>query len=269
MRQIPFEVGEIYDRQKDIHAVFKGQEQGGISTPSDVPLIFLFTGQTGEQYGYRDGWSDEGVFLYTGEGQVGDMLFVRGNRAIRDHAALGKDLLLFEFLGKVGKYRYLGQFFCSSWEIRVGPDKSANLRQAIVFHLVPQEETLIGHEPEISLSLEQLRQRALEASREVSAKSPKEARRVYYERSEAVRVYVLVRAAGICEACKKPAPFVRPDSSPYLEPHHTRRLSDGGPDDPRFVGAICPNCHREIHYGASGSDLNGRLQDHLLSVERC
>ncbi|WHQ72664.1 HNH endonuclease signature motif containing protein [Methylorubrum extorquens] len=43
---------------------------------------------------------------------------------------------------------------------------------------------------------------------------------------------------------------------PYLEPHHTRRVSDGGPDDPRFVGAVCPSCHREIHHGLNGQARN-------------
>jgi 5-methylcytosine-specific restriction protein A len=113
--ETPFEVGKIYDRQRDIHARFKGQEQGGISTPAGTPFIFLFTGETGEQYGYKDHWTDDGVYLYTGEGQVGDMEFVRGNKAIRDHSANSKDMLLFEALGKGngthGGSPYLSTFF--------------------------------------------------------------------------------------------------------------------------------------------------------------
>jgi hypothetical protein len=49
-----FELGRTYNRRDDIHARFGGQRQGGISTPSGVPYIFLFTGESGEQYGY--GW---------------------------------------------------------------------------------------------------------------------------------------------------------------------------------------------------------------------
>lgn len=60
----------------------------------------LFTGETGNQYGYIDGWSEEGVFFYMGEGQRGDMTFVRGNLAIRDHIANGKDIHLFESVRK-------------------------------------------------------------------------------------------------------------------------------------------------------------------------
>lgn len=65
-----FVQGQMY-RRRDIHAGFGGQQQGGISTPRKFPLVLLFTGDSGEQYGYSDGWSAEGIFLYTGEGQRG------------------------------------------------------------------------------------------------------------------------------------------------------------------------------------------------------
>jgi len=90
MAELPFELGRIYDRQRDIHARFKGQEQGGICTPAAAPFVFAFTGDTGEQYGYKDRWTDDGVFQYTGEGQVGDMQFIRGNKAIRGRRGLRK-----------------------------------------------------------------------------------------------------------------------------------------------------------------------------------
>jgi hypothetical protein len=66
--------------------------QGGISTPSKHDFIILFTSAMGEQYGYKDGWNEQG--LYTGEGQQGDMAFIRGNLAIRDHVENGKALHL-------------------------------------------------------------------------------------------------------------------------------------------------------------------------------
>ena len=264
-----FEVGEIYNRRADIHGPYGGQQQGGISTPSAWPFVFLFTGESGEQYGYTDGWDENGVFLYTGEGQVGDMGFVRGNQAIRDHAANGKDLHLFQSLGKGQGYRYLGRFACPSWEYRRGVDVNGDERRAIVFHLIqPEEAEEAAAAPKPgSMTLGQLRQRALDAAVEPRQKDPKEARRRYHQRSAAVRVYVLARADGTCESCKNPAPFSREDGTPYLEPHHTRRLSDGGPDDPRWVGAVCPNCHREIHHGADGEEKNGRLQQDLGVLE--
>ncbi|HMD56388.1 MAG TPA: hypothetical protein VKG82_02835 [Solirubrobacteraceae bacterium] len=84
-----FELGKVY-RRRDLHAEFGGQAQGGIVTPADHSLIFLITGEGGHEYGYHDEWLEDGMFRYFGEGQSGPMTFVRGNRAVRDHAVEGK-----------------------------------------------------------------------------------------------------------------------------------------------------------------------------------
>lgn len=61
---------------------------------------------------------------------------------------------------------------------------------------------------------------------------------------------VLERANGICEVCRKPAPFIRDsDNSPYLEIHHKIPLSKGGEDAVDNAIALCPNCHRYAHFG--------------------
>ncbi len=61
--------------------------------------------------------------------------------------------------------------------------------------------------------------------------------------------YVLKRAKGICELCKKQAPFKKQDEIPYLEVHHWTPLADGGEDTIQNAAALCPNCHREAHFG--------------------
>ena len=263
-----FEVGRIYNRRQEIHEPYGGQWQGGISTPADQPFIFLFTGESGEQYGYRDGWDQNGVFLYTGEGPVGPMEFKRGNRAIRDQAKDGKELHLFESLGKGRGYRYRGMFAYSTWEYRPGIGLSGEERQVIVFHLMqPSEVEQEAPSPPPPVPLDQLRQRALEAASQAEQKKPQEAESLYYNRSAAVRQYVLARAGEVCESCGKQAPFIRVNGTPYLEPHHTRRISDGGPDHPQWIAAICPNCHREIHHGLDGKDKNQHLQQYLVLLE--
>ncbi len=265
-----FELGKIYNRRRDIHDPYGGQRQGGISTPTAAPFVFLFTGTTGEQYGYHDGWDDNGVFIYTGEGQTGDMEFIRGNRAIRDHVQNGKDLLLFQSLGKRKGYRFLGSFACGSWEYRDGQDLEGSARRAIVFHLISAEgehESGLA-QPTSEEALEDMKKAAYEAVDTGDQGDPKQAQRRYYERSEDVKRYVLARAGGICECCGQPAPFRRKNTQPFLEPHHVRKLSDGGPDHPRWVGAICPNCHAEIHYGENGDEANRRLAERLGQLEQ-
>ena len=231
-----FTVGQLY-RRTDLHRRFGGQKQGGISTPATHSFLMLFTGEQGQQYGYKDGWTEDGVFFYTGEGQEGDMPFVRGNKAIRDHTADGKDIHLFAYVSR-GQVRYVGQMVCTGYHEATSPDDATD------------EE--LWHQP-----LGLLRDRAMASSN--VGRTPSERRSSVRYRSSAIRIYVLRRANGICEACGSDAPFRTEAGRLYLEPHHIRRLSDGGPDHPRWVGAVCPNCHRWVHYGEDGADLNRRL----------
>jgi hypothetical protein len=73
---------------------------------------------------------------------------------------------------------------------------------------------------------------------------------VEFIRNQDVVAEVLERANGICEKCYNKAPFLRKsDNSPYLEVHHKIRLADDGDDTVENAIALCPNCHREAHYG--------------------
>jgi len=74
-------------------------------------------------------------------------------------------------------------------------------------------------------------------------------------RDPQIVAWVLTNAKGICECCNKEAPFVKDDGTPFLEVHHLRRLADGGSDSIDNAIAICPNCHRELHYGKSKNIL--------------
>jgi 5-methylcytosine-specific restriction protein A len=132
-----FVKGQVYKRSA-IHERFGGQRQGGISTPAHQPVILLFTSEAGTQHGYEDGWTSDGRFFYTGEGQYGDMEFTRGNAAIRDHVANGKSLHLFERTEK-GWVRYLGEMVYIGHRYREGSDTAGRKRQMIVFELRPIE----------------------------------------------------------------------------------------------------------------------------------
>jgi 5-methylcytosine-specific restriction protein A len=74
-----------------------------------------------------------------------------------------------------------------------------------------------------------------------------------YRRNPDVVAEVLFLARGVCQRCLKHAPFVRRrDSTPYLEVHHRTVLAQGGEDTVENSIALCPNCHRELHYGQNG-----------------
>ncbi|WP_405127976.1 HNH endonuclease [Pseudoalteromonas sp. PB2-1] len=76
-----------------------------------------------------------------------------------------------------------------------------------------------------------------------------------FNRDPKVKAWVLKEASGKCDCCGSDAPFKTAEGEPFLEVHHLRRLADGGSDTVTNAVALCPNCHREIHYGINKSDL--------------
>lgn len=82
-----------------------------------------------------------------------------------------------------------------------------------------------------------------------------------YARNPDVRRAVLSRAAGRCEFCGMPG-FMMASGQFFLETHHIVPFSEEGGDVATNVSAVCPNHHREAHYGASAPVI----RDFLLSV---
>jgi 5-methylcytosine-specific restriction protein A len=265
-----FERDQIYVRQTDIHAPFGGSRQSGISVSARVPAIFIFTGESGEEFGYADSWEEEGdVFIYVGEGQVGDMRYTGGNKALRDHVVNGLAVHLFESVGGPGgRCRYIDEMQCVRTQETRGPDRNAEQRVIIQFRLVRLSripDVVDGAAMPVddaTVPLAQLRERAYkDVDPQTLAAENRSARRQVLKRSQDVALYALRRAAGVCESCKQPAPFVRVNGQPYLEVHHTTRLADNGLDSPPHVAAICPTCHRHIHYGQEGGRRNDELRE--------
>src|SRR5207245_10614916 len=127
---------------------------------------------------------------------------------------------------------------CERHQERSGPHITGGQSKIIVFELVPTEYLAETAEPPEqasktiaddrlwSMELAELRRIAVGAgTRPVTVRERKALART---RSQAVRVYILRRADSTCEGCGNLAPFVTPTGRPYLEPHHIRRLTDGG-----------------------------------------
>jgi hypothetical protein len=88
-----------------------------------------------------------------------------------------------------------------------------------------------------------------------------------YYRDPKVRAWILQRAADHCERCGIPSPFLTENEGPYLESHHIVMLSEGGPDTPENTAALCPNCHRNLHYGIERDRLRDQLLKSIASKE--
>ena len=105
---------------------------------------------------------------------------------------------------------------------------------------------------------------------DVQPSSPTETRNTTstnFVRDGAIRQAALTRANGRCEWCQKPG-FIMANGSVFLETHHIIPLSEGGPDETTNVVALCPNHHREAHYGATSNLIRDRFLKTLGGRER-
>lgn len=131
MNKLPFIPGQVIIR-KEIHAQFGGNPQSGISPSTKFPYIFIFSGAQGKQHGYKDRWDNSNVYQYTGAGQVGDMKYIRGNLALRDHKENGKKVFLFEYISS-GVVKFISELIVFDSDYVEIPDSNNDLRQGITF----------------------------------------------------------------------------------------------------------------------------------------
>ena len=128
-----FELDRVYNRRRDIHALYGGNWQSGICPSRSHPFIFIFSGGKGHTHGYSDLWVSEDIYAYTGEGQVGDMEFTRGNLALLNHLEAGKRIFFFEAVGK-GLVQYKSELELHDFDYQQGKDREGNDRQMIIFY---------------------------------------------------------------------------------------------------------------------------------------
>ncbi|EOJ8646441.1 HNH endonuclease [Vibrio parahaemolyticus] len=50
--------------------------------------------------------------------------------------------------------------------------------------------------------------------------------------------------------------------------HHVLPLADGGSDTITNTAALCPNCHKELHFGQQSVTLTDKLYDQLPRLVR-
>jgi 5-methylcytosine-specific restriction endonuclease McrA len=84
-----------------------------------------------------------------------------------------------------------------------------------------------------------------------------------FNRCPNVVAWVLLKANGKCECCEADAPFHKPNGVPYLEVHHVQTLATGGPDTVQNAVALCPNCHRAVHFARKRRELQRTLEARL------
>ena len=108
---------------------------------------------------------------------------------------------------------------------------------------------------------------------ERARQAPARPRRRTFERDEFVRnPYVsaaaLSRSKNKCEmpGCRARL-FARDDGTNYLEVHHVVPLSENGDARLANVAALCPSCHRQLHFGRDRTARRSRLAAHILTLK--
>ena len=136
--------GEIYKR-KELHDHFGGNRQSGISTPANLPVIFLINSSGGDENGYEDGWmEDKKNYLYSGEGRDGDQKLTRGNLQICQHVQRGKRIYLFEETTDT-YIKLIGEFYFIDYIESQGLDfnKQNRLIYQFILRLKQKKEVLL------------------------------------------------------------------------------------------------------------------------------
>lgn len=257
-----FTVGQWY-RRGGLHDAYKGNRQKGISSPADHPIVFVFTGDPGEEFGYEDEFREDGTLVYTGVGRTGDQEMAGMNERLKNHREYGDAVHVFEEVRETptSVVSYVGEYEVEKVEPRELEDENGQYRRAFQFELVPVGGSETTVEVDEGDSPEELFHAAKQSTSQSSSTTTSmgSSGGSNHSRSEPVRQFALADADGVCQGCEEEAPFETPAGRPYLEVHHLYRLSDGGLDDPENVIALCPNCHRRRHEGKDGDEFNQKL----------
>lgn len=273
-----FASGKEYARQHLLNFVGSRQAQSGVIWGPKEPGCIICTsgGRHGNKAGYFDESLPDGNWWYFGQGTDGDQKLT--NSANSKLAAQQRSVLLFTTReptskeiaaqGGYGKlFKYRGVFNVAGHEIHVPTTGKRAGNQLIRFLLVPSEESHEAHESAIPQGLQEgLVQQWLR--RATSEPAPIGLSLVNYrKRCLQITIYARLRACGMCEGCGMEAPFIDQDGTPFLEVHHLVRLADDGPDTPKNVAALCPNCHRRAHHGSDRFEFNKKISSSILAIE--
>ena len=280
----PFAIRHQYDRDEMLSFVGSKQGQSGILWGPLQPGVVICTsgGKHGEKAGYSDVQNPDGTWDYFGQGSNGDQnpdkaankILLDGNRSVLLFSTRQPTAAEVKSRGHHRKrYQFEGSYCVQCWEFSSPSTGHRNGDKLLKIRLMPTSDDDTGRYSLSSNGLTKLPEGLVELRRLAAkhsttpekgfATSTKE----YFQRSAALKKYALARADGVCELCVNKAPFVTPKGSPFLEVHHILRLADDGPDLPKNVAAVCPNCHRAAHHSTDSIRIREALIKRVAAIE--
>lgn len=281
-----FIISQDYDRNELLEFIGSKQVQSGIiwGKKDNSCVIVTSGGRGGKSAGYGDIKNDDGSFYYIGQGEKGDQntskysnsLLINGDKSILFFSTREPNAEEVRKRGNYRKlYRFEGIYQVASWDFFVPSEGKRINNRLLKFLLVPAknifnvQSTFVNKQDEtiyVPKTLEELKKRLSNINGK--PKKGQSSSREYFIRSLDIINYAKKRAQGYCERCNVYAPFLDFNNFPFLEVHHIYRLADDGPDLPENVAAICPNCHKEAHYGIEKEKIKEDLSKSISEKEK-
>lgn len=281
-----FHLYQEYDRNELLAFVGSKQGYSGIIWGPKEPTCVIVTsgGKGAKSAGYGDGLNEDGTRYYIGQGSKGDQdpksasnsLLANKERSILFFSTTEPTTQQVQERGNRRKrYKYEGIFQVASWDYHVPEEGIRRNDKLLRFLLIPASNVFginsdiqeSGPTLEVSESnLHNLRFKLLKESGKPT--KGMQSQKEYIRRSKEIVEYAKERALGICEYCKSKGPFLGSDYLPYLEVHHIFQLADDGPDLPSNVAALCPNCHKEAHFGLKKHEIKDKLIEIIMEKEK-
>ncbi|MBD9372789.1 HNH endonuclease [Rhizobium sp. ARZ01] len=254
------EIGTAYLSRMAIRADFDCHNRWGIDRSGEDHIIILVSDPSKvRRHRYRDALMADGRFRFYGQAPRDGDPNANNNHMVRNHIEGGDSLELFIKEGEIYVYR-------GEWVL----DEENALRNGqVVFYLRRHEmngQAIFDQAVEEFRNDPDLRELAYQAADENPARRGRATS--VFRRSAIIVAHALNRAGDECEYRECEAPFEKPDETKYLEVHHIDRLADGGPDHPMNVAALCPNCHKELHFGTERVRKNAELRGIIQTRER-
>lgn len=126
-----------YQQVEELFGIkISGFGRGINRTPSTVVLISSVDKKK-SGFVYHDHWTNDGDYMYSGEGKTGDQQMTLGNKAIVDAARDGKQIHLFVKFSPQ-EYYYQGVFSLVDYTYEDDKDESGNVRKEYKFRLRKQ-----------------------------------------------------------------------------------------------------------------------------------
>lgn len=287
-RAIPPQLGEKFRDRKEIWNLFGGQYQQGVMKFPGEDYVNIFFKEDGPYPDEID--AETGVIEYRGKGLRGEQKLTAGNKYLED-ARLSKSPARFWYRPVGGLWEFKSWVTVYDRENIEEEDVQGNLAMRYLWFLVPvvSEHKELWPQEVLNAPINQISPNEINLIKNprnllsdyariakelednpTSLNSNQKPRTPQPKRRKRAKDIVIARAQGSCEndQCSGMPPDVKNDGTPIFQVDHIVQLSDGGPDQPDNMIALCPNCHAAKTLGKGRSEMTVRLKKIALKRHR-